>query len=141
MMNREDEVGSKHLLMKQWKDKYKPIPIQTGCFPLAKSLFIYASSPENLTKLEGQDEYHVWSLKWGSEDVFLVPGSKLKNEPGYVGYVITEIPWGTEERSNYVVCVESPTICESCDGMGEDANGDDCNQCGGHGEFWVNYGL
>ena len=141
IMSKEAEDRNKYLLMEKWKEKYKPLLIEKGHFPLANSLFVYASSPENLIKLEKQNENHVWSLKWGSEDIFIVRGPKLQSESGYLGYVITEIPWSSEEPDNSVVCVESPTTCESCEGLGEDEIGETCTECDGHGEFWVNYDL
>jgi hypothetical protein len=133
-------------IVENWISKYKPQEVKDGFVPRGASPYIYEHSEDTVRMLLSINERNVWSLKWGNEDIFLVPGlpgDPINSSPEYVGFVVTEVEWDFEavsSNTDQVVVVETPNECDLCGGSGE-FDDSECPECKGAGEFWEEFGL
>jgi len=102
----------------------------------------YSVDSSEVEKLAGIDENLVWSEFWGENTHYICTGKTLATEDkrgDLTLYYVSEKPW-VGERSHYLdIHTSADLSCDSCDGEGEDSDGDECEDCEGDGYATIDF--
>ena len=108
----------------EWADKYKPMTNH-----LTNDSISYETYGDDLEYILLQDDRHVWTEMDGDDGVYIVNGYHLVNR---INYFITNVPW--QDGDNIQISICKFVTC-SCYNEETDEADQDCDRCGGDGNY------